>query len=62
MRIARVFVWSDDRPDDHDEIRSIDLLHQVTHEGVHFTLTRWDIRFPQGQDRITDAFYGEVVG
>jgi hypothetical protein len=61
MRIARVFVWNDDRPDEHDEIRSIDLLHRVTHEGAQFTLRSWDIRFPQGHERITDAFYCEVV-
>lgn len=62
MRIARVFEWSDQRADDHDEIRSLDIASHVTHEGTLFALRTWDIRFPQGQERITDAFYGEVVG
>lgn len=62
MRIAQVFIWSGDRPDGHDDIRSIDIPHQVTHQGVHFTLRTWDIRYTQGQDRITDAIYDEVVG
>ena len=33
----------------------------VTYEGAHFELRNWDIRYPQGQDRITDAFYDEVA-
>ena len=33
----------------------------MTHEGVHFTLRSWDIRYAQGQERITDAIYDEVV-
>ena len=61
MRIARVFVWSDDRPDDHDEIRSIDIPPRVTHAGVLFELRTWDIRYAPGQERVTDAFYDEVV-
>ena len=61
MRIARVFVWKDDRPDGHDEIRSVDIPRHVTHDGVLFELRGWDIRFPQGQERITDAFYDEVT-
>ena len=61
MRIARVFVWADDRPDGHDEIRSPDIPHQVTHEGTHFELRTWDIRYPQGQERVTDAIYDEVT-
>ena len=36
MRIERVFVWSDDRPDDRDEIRSPEIAHHVTHEGRRF--------------------------
>jgi hypothetical protein len=62
MRIARVFVWQDtDRPDDHDEIRSLEIPHSVTHAGVHFELRSWDIRYPQGEERVTDAFYDEAV-
>lgn len=61
MRIARVFVWIDDRPDEHDEIRSVDILRRVTHDGAHFELRNWDIRYPQGEERVTDAFYVEVV-
>ena len=62
MRIARVFVWSDaDRPDDRDEIRSLDIPHRVTHDGALFELRTWDIRYPAGEDRVTDAFYDEVV-
>jgi len=61
MRIARVFVWQDDgRADDHDEIHSLDIPHLVTHKGAHFELRNWDIRYPQGEERITDAFYDEV--
>jgi hypothetical protein len=61
MRIARVFVWGDERPDDHDEIRAVDIPHHVTHQGVHFDLRIWDMRFPQGQERITDAIYDEAA-
>lgn len=61
MRIARVFVWSDGRPDGHDEIRSLEISHQVTHEGTRFQLRTWDVRYPQGQERVTDAFYDEVI-
>ena len=60
MRIARVFAWNDDRPDEHDEIRSIDIAPHVTHDGAHFELRTWDIRYPQGQERVTDAFYDEI--
>ena len=63
MRIARVFVWQEDgRADDHDEIRSLDIPRLVTHNGAHFELRNWDIRYPQGEERITDAFYDEVLG
>lgn len=61
MRIARVFVWNDDRPDGHDEIRSVDIPRQVTHDGAHFMLRTWDIRYPPGEDRVTDAIYDQVV-
>jgi hypothetical protein len=59
MRIARVFVWSDERPDDEDEIRSIEIAQRVTHGGALFHLRTGDIHFPQGQERITDAIYDE---
>jgi hypothetical protein len=62
VRIHRIFVWDDDRPDEHDEIRSVDIPHHVTRDGVHFELRNWDIRYPQGEERVTDAFYDEVVG
>ena len=61
MRIARVFVWNDDRPDGRDEIRSAELAPHATHEGTLFKFRTLDIRYPQGQERITDAFYDEVV-
>ena len=62
MRIARVFVWADGRPESRDEIRSVDIPHDVTHEGTHFQLRTWDVRYPQGEERITDAFYDESTG
>ena len=62
MRLARVFAWSDaDRLDDRDEIRSLELPRKVTHAGASFELRTWDIRDPAGEDRVTDAFYDEVV-
>ena len=61
MRIARHFTWSDERPDDRDEIRSVDIPPRVTHAGVLFALRTWDIRYPPGEERVTDAFYDEVV-
>jgi hypothetical protein len=62
MRIARVFVWRNEaRPDDHDEIRSLDIAPHVTHAGTLFELRTWDIRYPPGQERTTDAFYDEVI-
>ena len=61
MRIARVFVWKDGRPDDQDEIRSREIPHHVTHEGSRFELRAWDVRYPQGQERVTDAVYDEVA-
>jgi hypothetical protein len=61
FRIARVFVWNDDRPDDHDEIRSVDIAPYVTHSGTLFAFRTWDIRYPPAQERITDAFYDEVT-
>lgn len=61
MRLARVFVWSDDRPDDRDEIRSVVIAPHVTHAGTLFELRTWDIRYPPGQERVTDAFYDEVA-
>ena len=61
MRISRHFTWSDERPDDVDEIRSIDIAPRVTHAGVPFALRTWDLRYPPGEERVTDAFYDEVV-
>jgi hypothetical protein len=61
MRIERVFVWTDGRPDGHDEIRSLDIPHHVTHEGTRFELRTWHVRYPQGQERVTDAIYDEVL-
>ena len=61
MRIVRVFVWNDHRPDEHDEIRSLDIPHHVTHKGSRFELRTWDVRYQQGQERLTDAFYDEVM-
>ena len=61
MRIAQVFVWKDDRPDDHVEIRSVDIPHHVTHDGTLFELRTWDIRYPPGQLRVTEAIYDEAV-
>jgi hypothetical protein len=29
--------------------------------GALFHLRTWDIRYPQGQERITDAFYEEIT-
>ncbi len=59
MRIARKFVWSDGRPDDHDEIVSASVDHRVTHEGVSFELHDWDIRYRAGKRRLTEAIYNE---
>ena len=61
VRIARVFVWKDGRPDGHDEIRSVAIPRYATFEGVRFELRTWDVRYPQGQERITDAFYDELT-
>lgn len=60
MRIARVFVWKDGRPDEHEEIRSLSVAHHVTHAGARFELRSWDLRYPYGQERVTDAIYDEV--
>ena len=61
MRIARHFTWSDGRPVDRDDVRSIDIAPRVTHAGVRFALRTWDIRYPPDEERVTDAFYDEVV-
>ena len=60
MRIARRFVWNDGRPDDHDEVFAASVGHRVTHDGVRFALGRWDIRYPAGERRVTDAIYNEI--
>jgi hypothetical protein len=61
MRIARVFAWADERPVDRDEIRALEIAEHVTYQGTLFELRTWDIRYAQGQERITDAFYDEVT-
>jgi len=61
MRIAQVFVWRDDRPDDHDRVVSEVIPRQVLHKGVRFTLRGWDLRYSSGAARITDATYDEVA-
>ena len=55
MRIARLFVWSGNRRDDRDEVLSTHIPHHVTHEGARFTLRTWDVRYPAGAKRLTDA-------
>ena len=62
MRIARLFVWSGNRRDDRDEVLSTHIPHHVTHEGARFTLRTWDVRYPAGAKRLTDATYDEVRG
>ena len=61
MRIVRTFVWRDERANDTDELRSTDLAHHVGHEGVSFLLRSWDIRYPSGKPRVTEAIYDETV-
>ena len=61
MRIARVFAWADDRPDDRDEIRAQEIAEHLKYQETLFELRTWDLRYPQGQERITDAFYDEVT-
>ena len=46
---TRRVLWADGRPDGHDEIRSRDISHQVTHENSQFELRTLDIRYPQGR-------------
>jgi len=61
VRIVRTFVWNDDeRPDDNDEIRSTGIDHHVRYHGVLFQLRTWDIRYPPGQRRVTEAIYDEA--
>jgi len=62
VRIVRTFVWSDERPDDTDEIGSLELEHHVRYHGVLFHLRTWDIRYPPGERRVTEAIYDEAVG
>jgi hypothetical protein len=61
MRIAQVFVWSDNRPDDHDKVVAQFIAPQVLHKGARFTLRGWDLRYSSGAPRITDAIYDEVL-
>ena len=61
MRMVRTFVWNDGRPDDTDEIRSTGIDRHVRHRGVLFQLRTWDIRYPPGERRVTEAVYDEAV-
>ena len=60
MKITRTFVWRNERPDDHDEIRSGRLDHHLLHDGVRFELRGWDIRYTPGEPRVTEATYDEA--
>ena len=60
MRIHRTFVWRDGRPDDEEEIRSEVVDHLVSHGGARFVLRSWDMRFPPGRPRVTEAVYDEI--
>jgi hypothetical protein len=59
MQVERRFVWSDDRADDHDEIRSAEVSRLVLHHGVWFQLRSWDVRYAGGEARVTEAIYDE---
>jgi hypothetical protein len=61
MRMVRTFVWGDGRPDDSDEIRSTGIDRHVRYRGVLFQLRTWDIRYPPGERRVTEAVYDEAV-
>jgi len=60
MRIERTFIWNDSRPDDHDEVRARHIAPRVQHQGVLFSLRGWDVRYPPGVTRVTDATYDET--
>jgi len=60
MRIAQVFVWRDNRPDDHVKVVAEHIPRQLLHEGVRFTLRGWDVRYSSGATRVTDATYDEA--
>ena len=60
VRIMRTFVWSDERPDDADEIRSAELEQHVRYQGVLFQLRTSDTRHPAGEQRETEAIYHEA--
>ena len=60
MRIVRTFVWRDERADDTDELRCSELDHRVGHHGAWFKLRTWDVRYPMGQPRVTEAIYDEA--
>jgi hypothetical protein len=62
MLIERIFVWSDDRKDHRERIRSETIDHLVTHQGTRFRLRSWDIRYHQGDARVTEAIYDEITG
>ena len=60
VRIMRTFVWSDERPDDTDEIPAAELEQHVRYQGVLFQLRTSDTRHPAGEQRVTKAIYDEA--
>jgi hypothetical protein len=60
MRIERTFIWRDERPDEHEELRADGVDHLVRRDGSLFTLRRWDVRYRPGQRRVTEAIYDEL--
>jgi hypothetical protein len=58
--MVRTFVWNDERPDDTDEIRATGIDHHVRYQGALFKLRTWDIRYPPGERRVTEAIYDEA--
>jgi hypothetical protein len=60
VRIMRTFVWSDERPDDTDEIPAAELEQHVRYQGVLFQLRTSDTPHPAGEQRVTKAIYDEA--
>ncbi len=61
VRIVRTFVWNDERPNDTDEVRAAGVDNHVRHHGVLFQLRNWELRYPPGKRRVTQAIYDEAV-
>ena len=61
VRIVRTFVWNDERPNDTDEVRAAAVDNHVRHHGVLFQLRTWELRYPPGKRRVTQAIYDEAV-